>query len=116
MRDARELVADALTASLVDVVVVDYPRQADQPDARRVTVAPLRVDPPSVACPVRSYVVTLTVVTPYTEPGVADDDLDDLLELVLIALDQAGMSWDQADRGLWLDTHHAYAVNVALTL
>lgn len=109
MQDAREHVANVLRANLpADVEVIAYGRQADQPSKRRVTIVSGTVDPPERACPSRYASVVLTAVTPLTDPGPADDDLDELLDLVLDALDAGAVIYGTAQRGTWLDTHHAY--------
>ncbi len=111
MSDARASVAAALRAGIPGLTVVEYGRQADQPDTRRVTITASAVLAPRVACPDRAYEVLLNVVTPLTEPGPADDDLDELIDQVLTVLEAAGIDWgERVERGTWLDAHHAYLI------
>lgn len=110
--DVRADVAAAIAAALPDVDVIAYPRSADVPNARRVVLATASVEPAGVACAWRTVKVDAWCVTPYTDPGPADDDLEDLLAGVLDALDAAGMEWTNAERGVWLDTYAAFRVTI----
>jgi hypothetical protein len=73
----------------------------------------------------RTYAATLLLLTPHVDPsGPADDDLDDLLEDVLYALDnpvtpggdQLAIVWERAERATYSDTTPAYAVTITVHL
>ena len=65
----------------------------------RVTLAP------EVPAAARKYVFDLVVVTPLSEAGPADDELDQALEDVLHAIDKhPQFQWEQADRAVFEST------------
>lgn len=108
----RTDVAAAIAAALPDVDVIAWPRSADVPNARRVVLGTASVEPAGTACPWRTVKLDAWCVTPYTDPGPADDDLEALLADVLDALDAAGIAWTTADRGVWLDSYPAFRVTI----
>lgn len=116
MSDARTAIATLLRLTIPGLTVVEFGRQADQPDKRRVTITASGILGPRVACPARSYELLLSAVTPLTDPGPADDDLDELVDQVLEALDAAGVEWgERVERGTWLEAHHAYLITATIT-
>jgi hypothetical protein len=101
---------------LPDVTVVPFSRNVDAPDRRTVIVEVDTVTPASTACP--GVVVDLAVwlITPYTDPGPADDDLDAFLGDVVTVLDLAGVNWTTAKRGVWGESYPAYRMTVEVPL
>lgn len=103
-KQAADLLAGILPAG---VRVIPHARNTPAPDRQTVM---LRFDEvavhPQAPESHRLYTFTGIVITPMVDPtGPADDDLDDLLEQVLFALDESPhLSWSRAVRGTWLDT------------
>lgn len=64
----------------------------------------------------RSYTFTLSVPCRLVEPGLADDQLDADVELVLEAIDATTYcDWDTAARGTWADqARPAYAITTTV--
>ena len=109
---ARARVAAALAGTFT--TVVDHPRDVDQVQAHTAVVVLERVEPQSVACPAPVATLSVWVITPYTDPGTSDDDLDALLDRTLAALTAAAITWTQADRATWRDRSPAYRVTIEL--
>lgn len=113
---------EALAAALVDgmplgVDVFDYPTADAPAGSWRVIIALDSIDPPDVACPVRVYAFKVYALTNLTDPEAVEVDLDDLVELVLAAVDDApSMTWSKAARGVWQDTVPSIQVDVEVTL
>lgn len=107
--DARARVAAALEP-VPGLTVVPFPRAADQITAPTALLVAEHVEPPTVACP--AYVVTVAVwlVSHLTEPGPADDVLDETADLVLDALRKASVPFQSAQRGVWNDRHPAWKI------
>jgi len=61
--------------------------------------------------------VTVMVVTPKSSPGLADDHLDELLDVVLDVLDRtAGTIWSEAERVLYAASEGSDGTNPAYTI
>lgn len=121
MRNARGKVAAAIAAWFADVPGGDpdeWPivsetstAPTDPPTRRTVIVAPATVDPPSVACPsARTYGCAVYVFSPMTAGAAADNDVDDLVDGVLDALDAVGLAWSDVRRGTFLDAYPSYTL------
>jgi hypothetical protein len=101
---ARTAVAAAIRPGVAaDVVIVDAPRNVDPLTSPLVIVAPRRLEPFGTACP--GPVVTLDVwcVAASSEPGPGDTEAETLSDAVLSALDAAGITWTDAERGTYAD-------------
>ena len=118
MTTAREHVHAAIGAHMpAGVDFRAYAARIDTPVKRTVL---LRVDEvrPDITLPVSTFLYTysLMCVSAFTDDGrgPADEDLDELLEDVLMAVeDTPDVSWTAATRGQWLDTAHpAYIVTI----
>lgn len=60
--------------------------------------------------------MSVWAITPRLNPGTADDDLDDALDVVIAALDAIpGVLWTDAERGVWADVYHGYKITLTLT-
>ena len=63
----------------------------------------------------RRYEYSLVLVTPLTDAGPADDDLDLVLEDVLHLLDTLpDITWNDAKRGVYADANPAYEVAITV--
>lgn len=114
---ARQAVIDAVAGLELDGVnVIGYARNIDPPTKPTVLV---RVDlvEPYPGLPDRNrYTFGLVLIPTRSGPGSADDELDDLLEDVLHALDNApDLTWTRAERGTYQDTTYpAYEVTLSV--
>lgn len=110
----RAGIAAALTAAYPDPVtrpvVSEYPGPTDPPTRATVLVGSQGIDPPSVACPAPVYRCAVVVFVPITTPGAADDELDDLVDVVLSGIDSTGAAWRDVARGVWADSLPAYTL------
>lgn len=97
----RQLVLDALAATeLAAYRLIPYARDPGAIEAPTIMVRVDQVDP-STEHLTRRYTFALILLTPRTDPtGPADDELDELLEDVLHALDNTGLAivWTRATR------------------
>lgn len=84
----------------------------DPPVTPVVVVLSAGVEPPNVACPVRTYRLNVTAAVPAVDD---DDALDAVLDVILDALDAANAAWSDVTRGTFLDTLPAYALTVEVT-
>lgn len=82
----------------------------DPPQRGTILVGSSRVEPPSIACPARTYTVTVWAISPVIAPGAGDDRVDTLLDRTLAALDAAGIAWSEATRGVWADQYPSYEI------
>lgn len=62
-----------------------------------------------------------TVLEPKTDPGPADDDLDEDIITFLDALDvkavrRTGLTWTKAERGLYRDTHPGFDIEITVPI
>lgn len=110
---ARQATIDAISALDLGVDVQAY---ADNRTITEPTVM-VRVDrarPGAHPRAWRSYDVALLVIAPKTEVGPADDQLDDLLEDVLLALEESPdlITWTTAERAVYQDAQPAYEVTL----
>lgn len=119
MREARTTVATVIAdgfagdpPELVPVVVTSSVAPTDPPQRRTVIVSPSRIAPADVACPVRTYTVTVYVLSPMTAGPAADDDVDDLVDDVIDALDGVALEWSDVRRGTFLDAYPSYTLTV----
>lgn len=113
LQASRAELALILSTGLPEVDVIGYPRSGDVPNARRIVIGTGKVEPAGVACAWRTAEFDVWCITPYTEPGAADDDLEQLLTDVLDVLDAAGVAWDTAERGVWTETNPAFRVTIS---
>lgn len=114
---ARQLVVAALEAALApqDVTVMAYSRSVDNIARNTVMVRVDEVRPSTNPQAFREYTFALLVLVPQTEPGVADAELDALLEDVLHAIDQSDLPvWTLASRASFEERFPAY--EIALTI
>lgn len=115
MPHPRTDVADLLRAALpAEWIVYDHARGPDnlEPDRPVVMVAAGRVRP-GPALSLRANELRLWLVEASTDPGQADDALDDALVLVLAALDELHLAeWTEAERGTYSDAFPAYLITL----
>jgi hypothetical protein len=116
MAHARTEVADLLRPALpAGWIVDDHPHTIDglEPDRPVVMLASGRVRP-GPALSLRANELRAWLVEPTTDPGGADDALDDLLVLLLAALDTVPLlEWPEAERGVYGDQEYpAYLVTI----
>lgn len=111
LQASRAELALILSTGLPTVDVVPFPR-VDTPNARRVVIGTAKVEPAGVACAWRTASFDVWCVSPYSDPGPADDDLEQLLSDVLDVLDAAGVEWTTAERGVWVETYPAFRVTI----
>jgi hypothetical protein len=116
---ARAEVVAALDAAMpADVVVLPYSRQIDPPSQSTVMVRIDTVAPSAATGGARDYTFALVLIAAQVTPGPADDELDDLLEDVLAALDDvaaSGLRWTEATRAVYAQSNPAYEVTVTAT-
>ncbi len=105
MSTARDVLVAALQVVVPKGIQVEkYTRELDGPDK---PVLMVRVDEvrrhPSAPLAKRRYGFALILVSPATDPGKADDDLDDALEPVLRAIETTPTlpQWEVARRGVY---------------
>jgi hypothetical protein len=118
MKDHRRSVAAAIASAVAAAhpdpvtrpVVSDYPGPTDPPTLPTILVGSQGIDPPDVACPAPLYRCAVVVFVPIITPGPADDELDDLLDVVLTGLDARGLAWRDVVRGVWLESLPAYTI------
>ena len=112
MTARAEVVAALRTVIPDDILVIPYAKVIDPPKAPTVLV---RVDQVEPLKPWRRYGFALIVVTPYTNPdGPADENLDEVLEDVLYALDRhETITWDRARRSTFQE-RPAYLVSLSI--
>lgn len=116
---ARQLIIDTLEAQvgaglpLEGVDVIGYASNITPP-ARPVVMVRIDEVTPSQLSDRRSYTFALILIPSQTEPGPADEELDQLLEDVLYAIDQADtLTWTRALRATYQNsTYPAYEVIV----
>jgi hypothetical protein len=110
----RAAVASAVAAAYPDPltrpVVSEYPGPTDPPTLPTILVGSQGIDPPNVACPAPLYRCTVVAFVPIVTPGAADDELDELVDVVVAGLDGVGLAWRDVVRGTWLDTLPAYTL------
>jgi hypothetical protein len=110
----RQQFGDAIAAALGDgITVVPYAKALDAIALPVVMLERTTVAKPSNA--MGGYLVTFTVhvVSPIIGRDVADDELDDVLDQVLLALDGiTWCHWTTATRSVFLDAYPSYQVNV----
>ena len=118
MTTARAHVHAALSPNMpAGVDFRAYPARIDTPNKRTVMIRVEDVRPDERA-PVKFYLFTYTLllVSPFTDDGrgAADEDLDELLEDVLLAVEATpDVQWTAATRGQWLDTPlPAYEISI----
>jgi hypothetical protein len=123
MTTAVLAVLDALAAGMVTPYPDPQERPitgllgpTDPPQRATLLAGSSRVEPPSVACPVRVYTVRVWAITPITAPGAGDDALDELLDASLAALDAAGIGWSEAVRGVWADGYPSYEITTEVRI
>jgi hypothetical protein len=120
----RAEVAAMLTATGAlddEVVVIPHARNIDAPAVPTVMVRIDAVRPSKAAGGLWELSGALVLVTPKSVPGAGDDDLDDLLSDVLVALAAPAVSpnvhWTEATRGGYPNpdpTNPAYEVAVTI--
>lgn len=89
---------------------IDNPRSVDVPQGVTVILAQDGFKP-LPAAPRGCYEVslTLTVISPYKDPAVAEDKLNEAGNLIASALDLSPiLSWTDANRVVWQDESPAY--------
>jgi hypothetical protein len=115
LESARHKVAARITevaaAGVPDLVVRPYGINLDAVESPLVLVYVTEVDPPSVACPTDVAHIDVLIVSPIREPGVGDDLLDDLHDLIAPALSRVGgVARGTSERTAYLDTWPAYRI------
>lgn len=118
MTAPRQQLTDALSAALGDDVIVQAYADDVDPPARPLLM--LRLDEitrPPAGPHHRLYTFGLIVLTPLTETGPADDQLESIVETVLYALDTAeplgAVIWTAAKRASYRDTYPAFEISLA---
>ena len=115
---ARAALAASLSAALatasVDADVVPY-ASADGPATRARVFVTIRDVTPVPGCG-RGIGLDVWAVSPLTVPGASDDDVDDLLGVLLDALDLTPRTtWSTAERGVWAETNPSYRIETEVT-
>lgn len=114
---ARDEVVTLLQTALVPlgIAVIPYARSLE-PAKPTVMVRIDNVKPGIVPDALRSYTFGLICLVPQTTPGIADTELDELLEDVLFALEGSatrnGIIWSDAERATFEDKFPAYQINI----
>lgn len=63
----------------------------------------------------RTYSLRITLLSPRQDPQEVDDDLDDLLPVLLAAVEGLDpVTWSDAERGVWADTYHSITLTVSV--
>lgn len=103
------------------IEVIAYARNLDPPDTTTVMVRLDEVEPSKDAHGAWAVTAALVLVAAKTAPGAGDDELDDALLDLLVALDSSaitpGLHWTKATRGGYPNpepTNPAYEVAVTL--
>lgn len=105
-----------ISTAIVDVVPVDtvvrpYGVNLDAIETPTVLVYVTEVDPPSVACPSDVAHIDVLLISPLREPGIADDLLDNMHDLIAPALSAVrGVARGTSERTAYLDTWPAYRI------
>lgn len=119
---ARDEVVNLLNAAfagppVIDALVAPYYKDLD-PAKNTVMVRIDEVRPSTVTNGWRQYGFALILVTPLTSAGTADDELDNFLEDVLLAVESSlipnGVVWSLATRATYKDSFPAYQVDVSI--
>lgn len=118
---ARTEVVELLAKALPDdVVVIAYSHDIDAPHANTVMVRVDRVVPSPAGQGLRTYEMSLVLVSALTSYGPGDDAVDDLLEDVLFALSDndtpAGVTWTEARRAVYEESNPAYEIALQVTI
>jgi hypothetical protein len=103
IREARARIEATLRAEGIRVLAPTLAPTIDEPTAQVVTQS---IESHDTGC---GWIVTCQVflIVPTTEPGSSDDDLDDLADIALPALDRVTVSIT-ASRGTYRDANPAY--------
>lgn len=112
---ARSEVVDALDPLLPGVTVLAYARNVDPPKKPLVMVRVDRVEPAPQVPNHNRYTFALVLLATKNEPKHADDELDELLEQVIFAInsEDSVLTWTSAVRGTYENTSYpAYEVTV----
>jgi hypothetical protein len=112
---ARTEVVAALDPLLDGVTVLPYARNVTPPAQPLVMVRVDRVEPAKELPNHNRYTFALVLLGSKNEPGPADDELDELLEQVIFAInsEQDVLTWESAARGTYENTSYpAYEVTV----
>lgn len=121
MPTPREVVSTILTGTLPNSIdVVPYGRNVDLITKPTVLVFIDEVAPAKTGgSQMRDYTFSLVLLSPLTvQTGAMDDELDDTLEEVLLALTSGvdGVLWGKATRGTFEEKYPAYTVTITITL
>lgn len=111
---ARQDVATLLDAAPTLSAVAVWPHRQNVlgPTQHTLILGTGQVEPAPVAAFGRVVRLELWLVSPATEYGSSDDDLDDVLDLVLAVLDGARVEWISAKPAVWQDTNPAYLIEI----
>lgn len=114
----RRALTAALKAALPKWQVTGYPHEFDRITKPTVMVWTDSLEPASQVG--RNRIVatlSLWVLTPVVKPGLADDELEELLLDVLAVLhEQTWLDWTGAERGVLQDTINGYRLTARAVL
>lgn len=120
---ARDEVVAAVTELLPEgyARVEKYAKEVDPPKKPLVMVRVDEIQPlPAAGAGARRYLMALLLLATRTEPGKADDQLEDLLDLVLWSIDRddSTLTWTSAKRATYKqsDGNEYAAFEVSLDL
>lgn len=116
-RPRDEVVAALAAHAPASVRILPYARNIDPQSTTVALVRADRVNPhPAAPQSWRVYEFAVIVVPAKTSAGNADDELDDALEDVLHAIDQADdLTWESAERGNYQDSGYpAYEIHMTV--
>lgn len=105
------------TPGLEAVEVVKSARNVDRLNKPTLQVRTRGYDKlPAAPIKKRSGRFVATLISPLTNLDDAEDQLDDLLDLLLPALFTSGIVWQSAEQVGWDDTHLAYDIDIVSIL
>ena len=117
---ARAALHDALAALLPpDVELLPYAREIDPPSKSTVMLRLDTVKPSTAAGGLRDYTFALVLIGAKLTAGRADDELEDLLDDVLFALEKdhgLAVTWSEARRAVYNESNPAFEVPIVVTI
>lgn len=121
MSAARNLLTSLLDPILgPGVTVIKYAREIDPPAKPTVLIRVDSIKPSKHAQGLWDYGFALICIASKSGAGPADDELDDLTEDVLLAMEDDsipnGVIWSEATRVTYAEQYPAYQVDLTVTI